>query len=57
MIVDSCPSLYCVQVANGLQLYFDTALQHMLLYRQEQDRHSVSACPVLLSVCCSKWPG
>lgn len=26
------------EVANGLQSYFDTALQHMLLYPQEQDR-------------------
>ncbi|KAL3151866.1 hypothetical protein ABBQ38_012829 [Trebouxia sp. C0009 RCD-2024] len=29
------------EVANGLQLYFDTALQHMLLYPQEQDRQYI----------------
>ena len=51
-------NLYYVQVANGLQLYFDTALQHMLLYQQEQDRHSVSVLVNFLhSCCCNKWPG
>lgn len=31
-------------MANGLQSYFDAALQHMLLYQQEQERPGVTFC-------------
>ena len=36
-------------MANGLQSYFDSALQHMLLYQQEQERPGVSFCLAVMS--------
>jgi hypothetical protein len=33
-----CVEMTCLQVANGLRIYFDKALQHMLLYPQEQEQ-------------------
>ena len=45
--------LRVLQVADGLQLYFDKSLQHALLYQEEQDQRkqdvSCSAALVMLA--------
>ncbi len=39
-------ALRSLQVADGLQMYFDKSLQHVLLYQEEQDlsKQIVSSC-------------
>jgi len=46
-------ALRSLQVADGLQMYFDKSLQHVLLYQEEQDLSNqiVSSCNCFCWVC------
>ena len=49
-VVWQADCLRVLQVADGLQLYFDKSLQHALLYQEEQDqrKQDVSCSPALV---------
>lgn len=49
-VICQADDLRVLQVADGLQLYFDKSLQHALLYQEEQDqrKQDVSCSPALV---------
>lgn len=44
-----------VQVANGLRIYFDKALRHMLLYAQEMEQAEKVQSPDRCQICSRKY--